>query len=354
MKKCVSMFLAAAAVFAAGLSRAGAADVKPIAALAVASYDDLIGDINFVGKLVDRPQLGAGIDGLVALVTQGKGLAGVDKARPFGAIVQASGEDDISGYVFLPINDFKAALDLLKLYSTVEDQGGVYKLTPKDGSKVNYVKQHDTWACFSDKAESLAHIAGDPLTMIHGMEKNYIVAGRIFLADAPDALRKKFLTGLKEGFAKEANNKKDDENDEQFALRKKFMKQTEAYIARVAGDLDQINFGWGLDRKAAKTYFDFGLTAKSDTETAKEMAMDAECKTNFAGFRVPGAAALYAVAAPIPVAKQQVAGSLIELARSHALSEIDKNQPEDKRATVKETAGNVFDLLTKIVKSGPR
>ena len=352
MKKCLSMFLAAAVLFAAGLSRAGAVEPKPIAALAVASYNDLLDDVNFVGGLVDRPQLGAGLDGLVTLVTQGKGLAGVDKARPFGAIVQASGADDVSGYVFVPVNDFKAALDLLKLYNEVEDQGGIYKLTPKDGKQANYVKQHDSWACFSDKAESLAHIAGDPLNAIHGMEKNYIVAGRVFLADVPEALRDKFLTGLKSGIENEANNKKDDETDEQFAQRKKFLEQIEAYFTRVAGDMDQLNFGWGLDRKAARTFVDFSGTAKPGTETAAEMALAAEAKSYFSGFRIPGAAALYAVASPIPAVKQKLAESLIELARSHAVSKIVERAPENKRATAKVVVGDSLDLLTKMVKSG--
>ena len=159
MQRIVSMFMAVALVFGMGLSPSGAAETKPIAALTVASYNDLVGDVNFVGTLVDRPQLGAAMDGLLAMVTQGKGLAGVDKTRPWGVIVQASGEN-ISGYVFLPVTDFKKALGLLELYSTVDAQGGVYKLTPKDGKKVNYVKQQGTWAFFAETPEVLAQCAG--------------------------------------------------------------------------------------------------------------------------------------------------------------------------------------------------
>lgn len=86
MQRIVSMFMAVAIVFGMGLSRSGAAETKPIAALAVASYNDLVSDVNFVGKLIDRPELGTAIDGLVAVVTQGKGLAGVDKSRPWARL----------------------------------------------------------------------------------------------------------------------------------------------------------------------------------------------------------------------------------------------------------------------------
>ena len=61
MKKIVSMFMAVAVVFGMGLSQSRAAETKPIAALAVASYNDLLSDVNFVGSLVERPQLGAGV-----------------------------------------------------------------------------------------------------------------------------------------------------------------------------------------------------------------------------------------------------------------------------------------------------
>ena len=112
MKKIVSLFMAVAILLGMGLSHSGAAETKPIAALAVASYDDLLSDVNFVGSLVDRPQLGTGLEGLLALVTQGKGLAGVDKTRSCGVIVQASGEKNFTAYVFVPVTDFKEALAL--------------------------------------------------------------------------------------------------------------------------------------------------------------------------------------------------------------------------------------------------
>jgi len=100
--------------------------------LAVASYNDLIGDVNFVGGLVDRPQLGATVDALAILVTQGKGLAGVDKTRPWGVIVQASSESDATGFVFIPVTDFKKALGLLETYFSVDAEGNLYKVLQQD------------------------------------------------------------------------------------------------------------------------------------------------------------------------------------------------------------------------------
>jgi len=352
MKKIVSMLIAAAVVLGLGLSRARAAEPKPIAAVAVAGYNDIIGNINYVGSLVNRPQLGAAADGFVSLVTQFKGLTGVDKTRPWGAIVQAGGEEDIVGYVCVPVTDFKAALELLELYNTVDAQGEIYKLTPKTGDKTTYVKKHGDWACFSDKAESLAHIATDPLSALSNLEKNYIVAGKIFFRNVPESLHQKAIEKFKEGFEREDADKKDDESDAQFAQRKKFRDQFETYAVRVFGDLDEVSFGWALDRKAGNTYVDLNVTAKSGTTTAQELALAAESKTNFAGFRLPDAMFTASIAGVIPPAKQEIALGFIGMVRGKVLGDIEKNTPENKREAVKSAAGDVLDLLTKIVKSG--
>ncbi len=351
MKKLVSMFIAAALVLGMGLTQSPAAESKPIAALTAASYNDLMSDVNFVGKLIERPQLGGALEGLLAIVTQGKGLAGVDKTRPWGAIVQASGAENISGYVFLPVTDFKEALGLLELYSTVDAEGGVYKLTPKDGKKASYVKQQGVWACIADKPDALAQCDADPAAVLGNLKKSYIVAGRIFLANVPAGLREKFISGLRNGIEKDAA-KKDEESEEEFAQRKKVLEQIEPYLVRVAGDLDQVVFGWGLDRKAEKTFIDLSVTAKPGTQTAEEMDLATKATTNFAGFHVSSAAVNACLAGPIPAAKQQIAASLIAAARGKAISEMEKTTPEDKRAVPKEVLNDGANLLQKIVKGG--
>ncbi len=351
MKKIVSLSMAVAILLGLGLSHSGAAETKPIAALAVASYEDLVSDVSFVGSLVERPQLGAGLDGLLAVVTQGKGLAGVDKTRTCGLIVQASDEKDITGYALVPVTDFKEALKLLKLYFTVDSQGDVYKLTPKDGKKPAYVKQQGDWALFAEKPEVLARAGADPTALLGSLKKEYIVAGRVLLGNVPEGLRQKILSQLRQGLQKDAAQH-NDESSEEYANRKKVIDQLESYATRVCGELDQVVFGWGLDRIAGKTFVDVSVTAKPDTETAEEMGLAAKATTNLAGFRVPGAAVTYAWAGAVPAVKQQLAASVLEAVRGKGLAEIEKKVPENKRAAAKEVINDGADLLQKIVKSG--
>ena len=350
MKRIVSMFMAVAIVCGMGLPQSRAAETKPIAAVAVASYNDLLSDVNFVGKLVERPELGAGLEGFLALATQGKGLAGIDKTRPWGVIVQASGETDFSGYVFVPVSNFKETLGLLKLFGTVEAEGGVYKLTPRDG-EVGYVKQQGTWACFAQKPEMLAHCDNDPSALLGKLKKNYILGGRIFLANVPEGLREKFLSQVKQGLQQDAAQHAD-ESAEEYASRKKIIDQLGTYLPRVLGQLDQVVFGWGLDRTAEKAFVDVSVTAKPGTETAEEMGLAAKATTSFAGFHVPGAALNANWGGPLPASKQEIAASIIEAVRGKGLSDIEKKSPEDKRAVAKELLNDAAQLLQKIVKGG--
>ena len=351
MKKIVSMFMAVAFVFCAGLSQSQAAESKPIAALAVTSYNDLLSDVNFVGSLVERPQLGAGLEGLLAMVTQGKGLDGIDKSRTWGLVVQASSEENFTGYVFVPVTEFKKVLGLLELYSTVDPQGDVYKLTPKDGQKVGYVKQQGAWAFFAEKPEMLAQCDANPVALLGKLKKEYIVAGRIFLANIPEGIRTKFLDQLKQGMQKDAAQH-DGESSGEYANRKKVTGQLESYVTRVFGELDQVLFGWGLDRTAEKTFVDVSVTAKSGSTTAEEMGLAAKATTQFAGFHIPGAAVTAVWAGLIPPAKQEMAAGAIEAARGKGLSDIEKQCPENNRAAAKEVFNDGANLLQKIVKSG--
>ena len=352
MKKIVSMFAALAVVFGVGLSRSAAAESKPIAAVSVASYDDLLSDVNFVGGLIEQPQLGATLEGFLAMATQGKKLAGVDTARPWGVIVQASGEENFTAYLFVPVTDFKQLLGLLRLYGTDQAEGGVYKLTPKTRGQVSYVKQQGEWAFFAAKPEVLAQCTADPVALVGKMKKGYILGGRIFLANIPGGLREKFISGFQKGIEQDAATKKSSESAEEFSQRKKLLEQFGSYMTRVFGELDQVVFGWGLDRTAEKTFVHVGVTAKAGTKTAEEMGLAAQAMTNFAGFRLPGAAVAVGLAGTMPAAKQEIAASMIEAGRGKALADIDKNSPQNKRAVAKEMVNGGADLLQKIVKSG--
>ena len=177
------------------------------------------------------------------------------------------------------------------------------------------------------------------------------MGGRIFLANVPEGLREKFLSQVKQGLQQDAAQHAD-ESAEEYASRKKIIDQLGTYLPRVLGQLDQVVFGWGLDRTAEKAFVDVSVTAKPGTETAEEMGLAAKATTSFAGFHVPGAALNANWGGPLPASKQEIAASIIEAVRGKGLSDIEKKSPEDKRAVAKELLNDAAQLLQKIVKGG--
>ena len=79
MRKCVLVVLAGLAVLAAGLQPAAlAADgPKPLAVVTVASYNESVQDVGFVGKLVGKAELANAME---AMVTSSRraGPGGID------------------------------------------------------------------------------------------------------------------------------------------------------------------------------------------------------------------------------------------------------------------------------------
>ena len=70
---------------------ASAQEMKPLLVVSLSGYDELIKDVNFLGELAGKPGLQETFEETLNMVTQGQGLAGLDKTRPWGVVVQTGG-----------------------------------------------------------------------------------------------------------------------------------------------------------------------------------------------------------------------------------------------------------------------
>ena len=108
MKKILLSMLAAAVVLS-GWSICPAQETKTILTVAFSGYDELKADLNFIGSLADNPNLADGLEAFLTIATQGQGLAGLDKSKRWGAIVQTDGQE-FPVFAFVPVSDLKALL----------------------------------------------------------------------------------------------------------------------------------------------------------------------------------------------------------------------------------------------------
>src|SRR5208282_3120886 len=93
--------------------RAAAADHKPALTIAFAGYDELINDLKALDKLSGHTKLAAKAEANIELQTKGKGLAGLDKSRPWGVLVSLGDEGQPIVHGFLPVTDLKQLLSSL-------------------------------------------------------------------------------------------------------------------------------------------------------------------------------------------------------------------------------------------------
>ena len=289
MRKILLLILAGVMTFtAAGLLPVPqAAAAEPVAVVALASYDELAKDVQFVGKLADKPDLAGVMEGLIAMFTQGKGLAGLDKSRPIGIVVEI---DDMrpTGYVFLPVTDVKQMLGVLELFATITEEGGIYKIAPNDGKKPSYLKASGGWAFLGEKAECLPQATIDPGALLGGMDKHYLLSGKFLVAKVPESMRTMVTQRLQTEATKNLKPEAK-ESPAVFAARKAVVEAAVKQLATAINELDQVTLGLVIDRTAETVAADLGVTARSGTALAGQLDQATKGTTLFSGFRLPGA-----------------------------------------------------------------
>ncbi len=178
--------------------RAAAADPKPALTIAFAGYDQLIDGLKALDQLSGHTKLAAKAEANIKSQTHGKGLAGLDKSRPWGVLVSL-GENDqpvVQGY--LPVTDLKKLLSSLPPpggEAPAANANGVYEFPM--GDRTVYVKQKDKWAVFSDNEETLDSAPADPTAALADLTKKYLLSVRGSVQNVPAASRENALKSLR-------------------------------------------------------------------------------------------------------------------------------------------------------------
>ena len=356
MRKPLWMTLAAALLMSIGTTasaqESSAGAQKPLVTVSFAGYDQLLSNIKVVGDLAGRPELSKGLEGMLIMVTQGKGLTGLDKARPWGLAVYAGEEGKFPVQAFLPVTDLKQVMSLVPNLETGEpyapDANGVFELKAK--GQTLFVAQKGQWAFVVDNRDALKTLSADPSALLGDLSKKYLVAIRASVKNVPAAMRDKFMAQAKM-MLDMGMQRQPAESDDQFAIRTNVSKQTFEKFVLLSKELDEAMLGWGLDAKTSAMVLDFEITALPGTQTAKQFAKAKDAKTNFAGFLIPGAALTAVAASEMDDADAaQVKGLLANL-RGSASKDLDANEDltKEQRQLAKQLLGDVLDVLDKTI-----
>jgi hypothetical protein len=357
VRKMMTSMLVPVVVFL-GVSRAATAaspqELKPLAVVSIAAYDQLLDSVELAGKLAGKPKLAKGLRGTVAVLTQGRGLAGLNKTRPMAIVLQADGSG-LGGYACLPVDDPAALREVIEpLVEKIEDLGdGVYRVQGKGPRQVAFVKERGgRWLFVSDKRERLANTPDDPTETLAGLPGQYDVAARLNVGSLPAGEREKLLAAIDQQ-ARKGVQQRPGEDDGEYAVRKIMTANVVAVVRALAEQLDAVTLGWSLNHDTHCASLDLAVTAEPGSDAAEAFARLPEAKTDFAGFLLPDAVLCGHVTATCPYAESGDLDDLFAAIRAKAFSDIDAKEPSADRAKLgKEIVGGILDVVQKTAASG--
>ncbi len=209
---------------------AAAASPKPLVVLSLSSHNDVADSIAPLGEVAETPDLPTSLSSLLKLYAEGEGLAGLDPARPWGAVVQLG--SGLSSYAFVPVTDAeRLSWELYSYIRSTEPVGDeIYEVVGTEPGKKLYVKPTADWLFVSDRPDVLKTVPTDPGELLGGLNKQYDIALRFELNNVPSEHGEKLLQML----------------DRQLGpvLRKVASEEALEVIGHAAFALQHVTLGW--------------------------------------------------------------------------------------------------------------
>ena len=324
-------------------------NLKPVAVVSLTGYDKMLDNVAMLGRASGNREVAKELIVVLKLLAIQQGMTGPDKARPWGIAVQADG-DQLTGCAFVPAPDLAKLAEMMVPFVGKAESlgGGVYRI--RGDAKPVYIKQQEGWAFFTYSTEALDALPDDPIALLDGMNAQYDAAVRLYAGNIPPKHREEIAAWLKKTIEPYSLQQSSEPNCV-YRARKQFNDTVLRPALAAVNDADTFTVGWTLDTAAKKTYLELGLTAKEGSATAQALTDVLSVKSQFSGFRVPGAALTGNWAFRFPPQKFPKVDAVVESFRVLA---VDEDEPEDK-ATPKSTfqvASRLSADLADLVRAG--
>ena len=326
---------------------------KPVAVLSIASYDRIMADVAMFGELAGNPDLDKNLEGMLQLFTQGQGLVGLDKKRPWCVTLTTDGAA-FQPLVYLPVDDVDKLLgSLAGLIGEADDVGdGLYELNVF-GQEV-LVKEKNKWAVIGQSAEAIASAPDDPAELLDGLDTKYDVGLRLYVQNIPEVYRSLAIDQLRVG-VESGLGRLPNEGEAEYEARRAITENQLDALTTTIDDIDQVTLGVAVDLEAKSAHIDLTLSAVPGSKSAKQMKQMKTVATDFAGFLDPEAAASLNLTSQIAEEDAEQFVAALATIRTTAIDHIDnesKLTDEGSKALAKEMANGVFDAIEATLKGG--
>ncbi len=346
MKLAFYRWLAVAALFLAPTG-AWAQHDKPAIVVSISSIGETLSDIAYLTKAAGSPDVGKTVALFGGAYTQG-----IDKTRPIGIFVSATGDDEFQSVGCIPMKDLKKTLENFK------DQLG----EPRDAGEgilevgtdqTFYIKEVGTWAYIGQQFSHLQKVPADPAKLLGDLPTKYNVAVQVNVRNIPEYLRTWAVTEMRNGF-EQAADRNFDGGDNAAELQRQLGEAQLESMTRMIDEADQFTVGLAVDPQSKVTYMDVSLTAVEGSTLAKELADFTSIKSSFGGFVQPDGAMALHFSGPIGESDAKQVKDMIAEGKTKALKEIDNDPNLDgkNRGIAKEVLDSLFSVLVSTVDDG--
>jgi hypothetical protein len=335
-----------------------APQLKTLAVIAGARYEKLISDVTFLGPYIGQPAAGQMAEMILAQYTMGKAATALDKAKPWGLIVQTDGAQFY--YVAcVPVANADDVIEIAKVHNAeVKDsENGTKELSIPNKPPI-FLKAEKGVVFLSVAQASLAKLPPNPLEILGEMVGEYDLSVSLAVKNIPPMYRQ-FAIGAMQAGMQQNMNKLPNETDEQFAGRQRLAESQIGQMTRLINELATLKVGLAVDAAEKRTYLDFTQQFVPGSKMAKQVAAYSQPNTNFAGFYQLDAAATAMVATkadPKLIADDLAQfENMMHSLRQQMEREIDKKHasgdPQDREA-LKAATNDVFDAIEATIKEG--
>ena len=331
-----------------GIGQARADDAKPMATISFSGYDNLMTDVECIGNLAGMPDLVQNLEMPLEMMTQGKGLAGLDKTRPWGIVVLPSDSPMPTGYGFIPVTKLEDLLAVLGNFPGMEvsDAGdGISEIVGPNGQTF-FVKQQSDWTYVCLDKDGFAQVAADPVKLLGGdSATKYNLCVRLLFKNIPPSLRD-MAVGFMQMGVQAGMQPLPGESDEDHALRMKVSQDSIKQVEKVLAELDTIMIGLTVDEKTSEAHLDLETTAIAGTDFAKQLAAAAKGKTAFGGFYQSDAALSTCFFGVLDRAQQDQMKNSFDMYRSLLNRALDEQElTEEESATAKQLTDDMIKVF---------
>ncbi|MBC7815270.1 MAG: hypothetical protein IAG10_00050 [Planctomycetaceae bacterium] len=321
---------------------------EPAVVVSVKSYSELLTDSQYLGNALRQPVIGLALPGFLAQVTGGKGLKGLETAKPIGAYLTVSSEGQPKDFVvFVPVASEQQFSETLEaLLSAPTTTGMTRQYQPKNGGRPIFAKVLPKHFMFAQNAEALTDTA-DPDKLVKSTADITI---EIDLTKIADNLKEGFLTQI-EAQTATAELRKPSETEAQRFGREAGQKLSLEAVRRLAMDGERLSLGLNVDAKAKNMSLDLGFTAKPGTALAQACASYAKTESPFANIVSAQTIGSFLISSPL---SDTVQATLLQMLANGERAQKEKNQnlPADKLENATRALRNTTDTIRKSIQRG--